>query len=196
MEIIQIIKQSSYDTIMKHYSINNNQQYSDKEYEFIGLCLNDIFDNNRFSGLTSTNGARENVRNIGTDALFVELIRGAYLSYTIETRAGYARELREVGSNGYPETTTQAVNYVYNQLGRLESPSLVYSELLRNKNLTKLLVNNYASLAAYSTKEQRDFAYAVCPEHLNEKLTTLDNLQQYLISNNLKTLNIQSGNQR
>ena len=177
MEISNVIKQSVDVTYNKHY-----QGTTITPAYFTEQALNAIVNSNTFNGFTSSENARSNMQAIGRNALLVELIKGAYTTYAIETSRGYAREMSMVGNSGYPETVSQAVNYIYSELCTQESPSTIYANLQNNfPYLGNLLVSNYANLINTYTAEERMEAGNVYAPYLQDKLNTLDNLQNSLL---------------
>lgn len=180
--ISDIVSESIETTINKNYQGLDELSFKDKYYNHTKIALEKIFKEGNFKYFTRQNNARDNMMGIGRDAIMVELIKGAYEIYSIETIKGYARNL-SMGPNGYPTTEAQAVNYIFNQLSTQSSPSVVYVNLQRDPNLTDLLISNYASLVSNYTKEERIQGYNAYAPYMQDKLNTLDNLQKNVLSN-------------
>lgn len=181
MELANIIKQSIDTTYNKH-----NKYYSEKKItigSFSEGVIKGIIHNQDYKLFTSSNNARSNMRAIGRDALMVELIKGAYLTYTVETSLGYARQHAIVGKNGYPEDAEQAVNYIFDKLTKQQHPVNIYNELqdIRSTNLVNHLIKNYSHLVNNFTQQQIMESYHIYAPYLQENLNMLDELQNSLI---------------
>jgi len=179
MELMNIIKQSIDTTYNKYYAGTNVSLE-----RFIEDAIEKIIKDQDYSRFTSTNNARINIQAIGKEALMVELIKGAYAMYTVQTTKGCLRVQNTVGASGYPESKQEAVNYIFKQISDRQPPSFIYNNLLTSlPTVMDLLISSYAELISSYSLEEIKYAENLYAPYFQGQINELNNFQNSLIVN-------------
>ena len=88
-------------------------------------------------------------------------------------------------TNMPPTTGSEAIAFIMDIVNK-QGPSSAYQTIEQFSNIRDLLIDSYASFVSTTTKEDRDELINSFDDKTKTQLTTISNLQSYLISQNKK----------
>lgn len=174
-----IIDISTTDTVKKLYAPTDPILFQQIKQKYISVGLKQIIENKDYSAFTNTNNARHNMMKLNADSICAELVKGTILIYNASDKRYFNK------TNMPPTTGSEAIAFIMDIVNK-QGPSSAYQTIEQFSNIRDLLIDSYASFVSTTTKEDRDELINSFDDKAKTQLTTISNLQSYLISQNKK----------
>lgn len=174
-----IIDISTTDTVKKLYAPTDPILFQQIKQKYISVGLKQIIENKDYSAFTNTNNARHNMMKLDADSICAELVKGTILIYNASDKRYFNK------TNMPPTTGSEAITFIMDIVNK-QGPSSAYQTIEQFSNIRDLLIDSYASFVSTTTKEDRDELINGFDDKTKTQLTTISNLQSYLISQNKK----------
>ena len=177
MEVINLVENCLNETINKQVS-TYDPNYINKKIEISNYILNEILKNDNYDVITRTNNSRNNMKSLGKDCLRIELVRGAFLTFsTTLLKEGKVPEKKDTP----PETSQEAASFIMSVF-QTQGSSRAYQIVSQYPDIQELLIENYSNLLATTTKQERIESTNQLIKYLGTQIKNLDNLESYLIN--------------